>query len=54
MNESETIDTKDPSNAKLQAQPREWVTPTFEQVGLKDALTGAGGPFVNDAQTDSS
>jgi hypothetical protein len=49
MNEPEKVTTSDPTDAESQPQRREWVTPSFEQVALKDAF---GKPTIN-ANSDS-
>jgi hypothetical protein len=53
MDESKT--TNNPASVEPPTELREWVTPSFEQVALKDALTGDG-KTVNrlDATTLSS
>lgn len=55
MDKTETVRTDNPATPEPQAEPREWVTPSFEKVGLKDALGSPPGTFnPSDAATNSS
>lgn len=50
VNEPRAITTSDPTGGEPRGQLREWVTPSFEQVALKDAL---GAPTLKWVLTDS-
>jgi len=38
----EQINKTEPQEQQTAAEPRPWVTPTFERVPLNEALTGTG------------
>ena len=42
MDEQETTSTDEHTEAEAQPQLREWVTPAFKQIALRDAFSGSG------------
>ena len=54
MEPQNSIPTDGPTAQPPQPQKRAWVTPAFEQVALKDALTGPDSPLANDGIVGSS
>lgn len=53
MTKSKQMSNNDQPTAVVQPEKRAWVTPAFEQVPLKEALSGSG-PISADLGTSSS
>lgn len=54
MDNLDKIPTDGQNAQATQPQKRAWVTPTFEQVALKQALTNPATPADNDGEISSS
>lgn len=54
MNQVEQDKNQTPTETAAGRERRTWVTPTFDQVALKDALNSGYSVGANDGQTNSS
>jgi hypothetical protein len=54
MNQVEQDENQTPTETAAEPERRAWVTPTFDQVALKDALNSNYSVGSNDGMADSS
>jgi hypothetical protein len=54
MNQVEQDENQTPTETAAEPERRAWVTPTFDQVALKDALSSDYSVGASDGMADSS